>query len=184
MIRILRPANVIVVVTTISDCEMKDPDDIKSWKCTAKNVKNHITQSKIILVDLFPEEPEISVANLFKTGVEIILAMTANMDPIPSNSHKRDENAPFLKVTSGDVHYILIAFIEINYVCEFFLGFALWEPVNGGSKNANYVPLFSDCMAENKTYRLQKRNKSEYKNFPEGAEFVAIIAFPLHIHEV
>ena len=56
--------------------------------------------------------------------------------------------------------------------------------VNGGSKNANFVPLFSDCMAENKTYRLQKRNKSEYKNFPEGAEFVAIMAFPLHIHEV
>jgi hypothetical protein len=80
-------------------------------------VKNHITQSKIILVDLFPEEPEISVATIFKTGVEIILAMTANMDPTPSNSHKRVENAPFLRVTSGNVHYISIELIEIYFVC-------------------------------------------------------------------
>ena len=39
MIRISRPSNVIVVVTTISDCERK-PDDIKSWKCKERE-KSH-----------------------------------------------------------------------------------------------------------------------------------------------
>jgi hypothetical protein len=41
--------------------------------------------------------------------------MTENFNP--SNSHKRDENASFLKVTSGDNHDIL--FIESVFILYF-----------------------------------------------------------------
>ena len=120
MICKLRPANVIVLVTTISECELKESPNnntVRTWKCNAKNVKNHATQSKLIVVDVFPDDPEIAVALVFKTGVEIILAMLENNH----GSQKRDDQAPYLKVTSGErLFHSYIIYVSLTFLFNSF----------------------------------------------------------------
>ena len=123
MICKLRPANVIVLVTTVSECELKEAPNIntvRTWKCNAKNVKNHATQSKLIVVDVFPDDPddpEIAVALVFKTGVEIILAMLENNH----GSQKRDDQAPYLKVTSGErLFHSYIIYVSLTFLFNSF----------------------------------------------------------------
>ena len=100
----MRKAQVLVVVTTINDCIIKD----SGWSCTAKQIKNHVLQTKIILEEIENDNPEIAVAVIFRTAVEIISDMLSKVRN-PTVDEKIDDHHLVLKVTNGD-HIIYLKY--------------------------------------------------------------------------